>query len=1104
MPTASAITKPGDISNADWNATWDAEDAWPPTATTSWPLPATNPALAARCGIDIGVIVDRSGSIADAGQATSYRNAVKDLVDGFAGTPSKLGVWSFANHASDTDATAYPWHQMAALDGASGPANVASLKATVDSIPIVTNFSTNWEEGLRAPLNAPVAASPKPDLVLVLTDGQPTVHADDSDSGGTTNNDDMAGGIKSANLLKADGRRVLAVGVGPNVSVEGLELISGPTAFNGTNISTADYLTTSFADLSAALEDFATTLCGGSVTVTKQTSTPAAPTSYANAAGWTFTGDITDPPPSATATPDQPSTPATNDGVTGVDGQVAFTWSSASGESITITETPQAGFQLASRTCTLNGKDFPVEEVANGLALDVAQGQHVVCTFRNQPVFIDLSVTKTDGKVTTSPGEVNDYTIGYGNAADATATATEVVLTETVPANTTYVAAGSSAWSCANGAPAGTSCTLNVGSLAPGAGGTAHFKVQVVNPVGAGVTQIANTVTVTGTGTERDLGDQTATDTDTLTAAPLLSVTKGDGDVTVVPGGLITYSIDYRNDGNKAATNVVLSDTVPANTTFVAAGSPGWDCNGGSPGEGDGATAGAVCTNAVGTVAGGGAGGSRPFQVRVVDPVPAGVTNVHNVVLIDDDLCKESCDTDDEDTPVDAAPELHVTKGDGDVTAVPGGLITYSIDYRNDGNKAATNVVLSDTVPANTTFVAAGSPGWDCNGGSPGEGDGATAGAVCTNAVGTVAGGGAGGSRPFQVRVVDPVPAGVTNVHNVVLIDDDLCKESCDTDDEDTPVDAAPELHVTKSDDDVTVAPGEELTYSIRYRNGGDEDATGVSLVEIVPEHTTFVDDGPGGWTCVEVLGVTVCTYPIGVLPASDDYGSVTFTVLVDDPLPAGIDTLHNDVVIDDDLCRKSCDDADEDTPVDAAPDLTVQKDDGGVSAAPGDEVTYTLVYANIGDQDATGVVLTETVPTGSTFVGPDDWTCVDGTCTLVIGDLPAGEGGTVDFTVRVDDPFPVDQTELDNVVVIDDDGENGPDPTPEDNVADDQTPVTQPEVIPNDVTRPPTDVEAAVALPRTGTDVGRTVAIAAVLLLAGAAAMALDTAVTRRRRRTS
>ena len=292
----------------------------------------------------------------------------------------------------------------------------------------------------------------------------------------------------------------------------------------------------------------------------------------------------------------------------------------------------------------MNGQAFPGEQVANGLVLNVAQGQHVACTFRNQPVFIDLSVSKTDGKDTTSPGEVNDYTITYGNAADATATATNVVLTETVPANTTYVAA-------AHG--------VELGGRRPGghlvhaerrfAGSRSrwhrHFKVRVVDPVGVGVTQIANTVTVTGTGTERDLGDQTATDTDNLAAAPLLSVLKSDDGATAVPGGLITYTIDYRNDGDKAATNVVLSDSIPEHTTFVAAGSPGWDCNGADPGVGDGAVAGEVCTNPIGTVAGGGAGGSRQLQLRVVDPLPAGVVDVQNVALIDDDICRP-CDDD--------------------------------------------------------------------------------------------------------------------------------------------------------------------------------------------------------------------------------------------------------------------------------------------------------------------------------------------------------------------------------------------------------------------------------------------------------------------------
>ena len=146
---ARAVQDPS-VSGDDWHGEWNGT-TWPPNASwTSQFLPTTNPSLAQGCGLDIGIVIDRSGSIADANKATAYRNAAKGLVDAFAGTPSKIGVWSFANKASDTDPAAYPWTQMHDVGGVNGPANVTALKATVDSIPIVTNFATNWEEGIRA------------------------------------------------------------------------------------------------------------------------------------------------------------------------------------------------------------------------------------------------------------------------------------------------------------------------------------------------------------------------------------------------------------------------------------------------------------------------------------------------------------------------------------------------------------------------------------------------------------------------------------------------------------------------------------------------------------------------------------------------------------------------------------------------------------------------------------------------------------------------------------------------------------------------------------------------------------------------------------------
>lgn len=110
--------------------------------------------------------------------------------------------------------------------------------------------------------------------------------------------------------------------------------------------------------------------------------------------------------------------------------------------------------------------------------------------------------------------------------------------------------------------------------------------------------------------------------------------------------------------------------------------------------------------------------------------------------------------------------DLTLLKTDGDAVAFPGATLAYTLTWGNAGGLAATGVVLTDTVPAHTTFDAvASTPGWSC---VPDTG----AGSVCTLALGAVAGGG-GGAAVFAVTVDDPVAAGVTELSNTASIADD-------------------------------------------------------------------------------------------------------------------------------------------------------------------------------------------------------------------------------------------------------------------------------------------------------------------------------------------
>jgi len=380
----------------------------------------------------------------------------------------------------------------------------------------------------------------------------------------------------------------------------------------------------------------------------------------------------------------------------------------------------------------------------------------------------DLSLAKSDSGASVAPDGTVAYTLSYSNVGNQGATG--VVLTETVPANSAFNPGSSTAgWSCTPSNNAGSTCTLAIGALAGGGGGSATFAVTVVNPVAAGVSQIANTAAVAddgANGADPTPADNSASDTTPVDAQPDLSLAKSDGGASVAPGGTVAYTLSYSNVGNQGAAGVVLTETVPAHSAFnPGASTAGWSC---TPNN----SAGSTCTLAIGALAGGGGGGSATFAVTVVNPVAAGVVQIANTAAVADDGANGADPTPannsaGDTTPVDAAPDVAIVKEYAGPTPVPGEVFTFALSYSNVGNQGATGVVLTETVPADTTFDAAGSSaGWSCADNSP-------AGTSCTLAIGAVAGGGAGDSRGFAVRLADPLPGGVDSVSNTASIADD-------------------------------------------------------------------------------------------------------------------------------------------------------------------------------------------------------------------------------------------------------------------------------------------------------------------------------------------
>jgi uncharacterized repeat protein (TIGR01451 family) len=687
----------------------------------------------------------------------------------------------------------------------------------------------------------------------------------------------------------------------------------------------------------------------------------------------------------------------------------------------------------------------------------------------------DLVLTKSDAGATARPGQDLAYSLTYRNVGDQAAQG--VALQETVPTSTTFRPSVSSpGWSCApSSGTAGATCTLTVGTLAAGASGSATFAVRVAPAIASGVDRIDNTATVRDDGTngaDPTPADNQASETSPVAAAPDLVLAKRDGDATARPGQALVYTLDYSNAGAQDAQGVHLEETVPLHTTFSPAGSaPGWTC---TPVSG---AAGATCSLALVDLAAA-ASGTKTFAVTVDATLPAAVDQLSNTAALADDAANgadpnPADNTATETTPLEASPDLTLTKDDAGATARPGEILVYTLSYSNVGAQAARGVFIQETVPPNTTFSAATSDaGWTCTptAGAPG--------AVCTLPIGALAAGSTG-AADFAVRVDESLSASVDQIVNTASVTDDGSNgaEPTPADNrasETTPLEASPNLRLTKSDADATARPGEVLTYTLDYANVGTQAATGVSLSETVPAYTTFASaSSDPGWLCLpDNSPGASCAFLLGNLPVGDS-GSVAFAVTVDTTMPPGIEQLVNTATVADDGSNGADTDfqdneSTETTPVTAAPDLVVTKDDDGATAVPGETVVYTITYTNAGSQQATNVVLVETLPAHTSFAATGStpgWACSSGiadisalpavsstalgtresptlTCQLVVGDVAAGASDSVTLAARVDPLLPSGVDQLVNAVQILDDTTNGDDPNPEDNKATETTPV--------------------------------------------------------------
>ncbi len=601
-----------------------------------------------------------------------------------------------------------------------------------------------------------------------------------------------------------------------------------------------------------------------------------------------------------------------------------------------------------------------------------------------------LSLDKSSAPVPAVPGQAITYTLVVTNAGPGAASV--VTLTDNLPSailTPTYAPSEgdyesvTGAWSGLTTLDAGGRVTLTISGL--------------LDPAFTGTLQ--NTASLTPGG---------ESDGDTNTSAPQadLSIRKSAVPTTAVAGEPLTYTLVISNAGPSDAQDVTVTDTLPDQVTLVEATAPYtyaapdliWNL-GTLPADETRVLTVVVTVN---SDASGSIVNSASITSTTTDPNP-------------------SADDDEESTDTTSSADLSIRKSAVPTTAVAGAPLTYTLVISNAGPSDAQDVTVTDTLPDQVTLVEATAPYtyaapdliWDL-GTLPADETRVLTVVVTVN---SDASGSIVNSASVTSTTTDPDPGE-------------------DDDEESTDVSSSADISIEKVVTPITARPGDPLTYTLVVSNAGPSDAQDVVVTDTLPDQVTLVEaTAPYTYTAPYLM------WNLGTLPP--DATRVLTVVVTVNPDASGsiVNTASVTSTTTDPDPESGDDDDDGETVLDALADVWVEKSVAPTGPVnPGDVITWTISYGNLGPTLAAEVNITDTLPAGLAYGGVVSAPLSLGDPTVSLGQLSwytpvleAGTSGAIIFTATVE--VETSQTLTNSVaitsVVEDNDSQNNQDALP-------------------------------------------------------------------------
>ena len=331
--------------------------------------------------------------------------------------------------------------------------------------------------------------------------------------------------------------------------------------------------------------------------------------------------------------------------------------------------------------------------------------------------------------------------------------------------------------------------------------------------------------------------------------------------------------------------------------------------------------------------------------------------------------------------------DLAVTKiirpGDN---ATVGEQVAYVVTATNNGPDPATTVTVLESLPDGLAFVSSEA--------ELGTFDVTTG--VWT--IGVLPAGTSVRLQIFMTAVATGFQSNQAVIGSPDVTDPDGSNNSATAGVQVSPVPPPPvDVGITKVVGTVGAVPrGQSVVFTLQASNAGPNPATNVAFTDVLPPGLTFLTALPSAGTYANGVW-SLPTLAVGETP----------TLVVTASVTTGPGTYTNSVAltaVDQTDTNDQNNGASASVQVFAESDLSVTKSVSPSMAAPGDEVTYTVVVTNNGSDDNTGIQLLETNRTPAVFtnVVTSQGTFDPLSRVWTVGDLAVGASATINVTIRI------------------------------------------------------------------------------------------------------